>query len=69
MAFLLIGLAMVLFVAATDGRYVVWILWIAVPMLMFSLAYLLLVSATPILLWHVRDGDSEQEQPQEDRKE
>lgn len=57
--FLLLGLALVLFVAATEGEYLVWSLWIAVPMLMFSLAYLFLVSALPIFLGPRAGGESE----------
>lgn len=50
LAFLLLGLVMVLSVAATGLRYATWTLWIAVPMIMFSLAYIFLVSALPIFL-------------------
>jgi len=61
----LTGLVIVLFVAATEGEYVVWTLWIAVPMLMFSLAYLFLVSALPIFLGARSDSESEREQSPE----
>jgi len=50
LAVLLLGLVIVLFVAATGGEYAVWTLWAAVPMIMFSLGYLFLVSALPIFL-------------------
>jgi len=50
LAVLLLGLMIVLFVAVTGGEYAVWTLWVAVPMLMFSLGYLFLVSALPIFL-------------------
>lgn len=50
LAALLLGLVTVLFVAATGGEYAVWTLWAAVPMIMFSLGYLFLVSALPIFL-------------------
>lgn len=69
LAFLLLGLVIVLFVAATEGEYIVWILWVAVPMLMFSLAYLFLVNAIPMFLGPLSDSESEREEPQERRKE
>lgn len=65
LAFLLLGLVMVLFVAATEGRFIVWILWLAVPMVMFSLAYLFLVNALPIFLGPRSGGESEGEQLEE----
>lgn len=66
LAALLLGLVIVLLVAATGGTYGVWTLWIAVPLLMFSLAYLFLVSALPIFLGP-RSGDaSPQEMSPED---
>lgn len=65
LAFLLLGLAIVLFVAITEGEYLTWTLWIAVPMIMLSLAYLFLVSALPIFLGP-REGDApNEEQPPE----
>jgi len=63
LAFLLLGLVIVLFVAATGGDYITWTLWIAVPMLMFSLAYLFLVSALPIFLGPRSGDDSREERP------
>jgi amino acid transporter len=65
LAFLLLGLVIVLFVAATEGKYLVWTLWIAVPMLMFSLAYLFLVSALPIFLGPRSGAEPESEQPRD----
>ena len=61
-AFLLVGLAIVLFVAATEGEYLVWTLWLAIPMLMFSFAYLFLVNALPIFLGPPPDSGSDAEQ-------
>lgn len=63
LAFLLLGLVVVLFVAATEGEHIVWILWIAVPMLMFSLAYLFLVNAIPIFLGPRSGTEPESEKP------
>jgi protein-S-isoprenylcysteine O-methyltransferase Ste14 len=50
LAVFLLGLTIVLFVMATGGECAVWTLWAAVPMIMFSLGYLFLVSALPIFL-------------------
>lgn len=69
MAFLLLGLVIVLCVVVTGGEYVAWTLWIAVPMLMFSLAYLFLVSALPIFLGPRSGSDSGEEQPLEKDRE
>ena len=60
MAFLLLGLAIVLSLVATGLDYAAWTLWIAVPMIMFSLAYLFIVSALPIFLGP-RSGDDPKE--------
>lgn len=59
----LIGLGIVLFVATTEGEYLVWTLWLAIPMLMFSLAYLFLISALPIFLGPRSGPESETEEP------
>lgn len=66
LAFLLLGLAVVLFVAVTGGEYFTWTLWIAVPMIMLSLAYLFLVSALPIFLGPREGDDSSDDRPPED---
>jgi len=66
LAALLLGLGIVLFVAATGGTCAVWTLWIAVPLLMFSLAYLFLVSALPIFLGPRSGGTSHQEMSSEE---
>lgn len=68
MAFLLAGLAIVLFVAATGLKYATWTLWIAVPMIMFSLAYIFLVSALPIFLGP-RSGDNKDDETVEENHE
>jgi hypothetical protein len=39
------GILIVSFVAATEGAYGAWMLWIAVPMLMISLGYIYLINA------------------------
>lgn len=69
MGLLLVGLVIVLFVAVTEGEYGVWTLWIAIPLLMFSLAYLFLVNAVPIFLRKAEDDEPEQEQPEGQSKE
>jgi len=63
----LIGLVIVLFVLFTDGQYLVWTLWFAIPMLMFSLAYLFLVNALPIFLGPrpEEESDGEHEEKRE----
>ena len=69
MASLLMGLAIVLFLAATGLEYATWTLWIAVPMIMFSLAYIFLVSALPIFLGPRSGGDpKEGETTEEDHE-
>lgn len=65
-AFLLVGFSIALFMAATGGAYFAWILWIAVPMLMFSLAYLFLVSALPIFLGPRSGEEAEGEEPRDE---
>lgn len=69
LALLFLGLADVLFVAATEGEYAVWTLWIAVPMLMVSLLYILLVNALPIFFGHTQNDEPEEERPPERREE
>lgn len=69
LVFLLLGLADVLFVAATEGEYVVWTLWIAVPMILFSLLYILLVNALPIFFGQTRGDEPEEERSSEHREE
>lgn len=66
MAFLLLGLLIVLFVVATDLKYATWTLWIAVPMIMFSLAYIFLVSALPIFLGPRSGSDAKEGEAGED---
>ncbi len=66
MAFLLLGLAIVLSLVATGLDYAAWTLWIAVPMIMFSLAYLFIVSALPIFLGPRSGGDLEDEKSTEE---
>lgn len=69
LAFLLIGLFIVLFVAATDGQYATWTLWFAVPMIMLSLGYLFIVSALPLWLGPRSGEDLEEEEPPKTRGE
>lgn len=69
LAFLLLGLAMVLSLVATGLKYATWTLWIAVPMIMFSLAYLFIVSALPIFLGPRSSGEpGEGETTEEDHE-
>lgn len=69
LVFLLIGLMDILFVAATEGGYAVWTLWIAVPMLLFSLLFILLVNALPLFFGRTRSDEPEEERSLEHRKE
>ena len=69
LAFLLLGLVIVLSVAATGLKYATWTLWIAVPMMMFSLAYLFIVSALPIFLGPRSGGDLKEEGTTEENQE
>jgi len=69
LVFLLLGLADVLFVAVTEGGHAVWTLWIAVPMLMFSLLYILLVNALPIFFGRTRSDEPEEERSPENPEE
>ena len=65
LTFLLLGLSIVLFIVATDEQYLTWTLWFALPMIMFCLAYIFLVSALPIWLGPRSGSDSEEERPPE----
>jgi len=69
LVFLFLGLANVLFVAATNGEQAVWTLWIAVPMIMFGLLYILLVNALPLFFGQTRSDEPEEERPTEHREE
>ncbi len=66
LAFLLLGLLIVLSVVATGLEYATWTLWIAVPMMMFSLAYLFLVSALTMFLGPRSGAGPKDERPAED---
>lgn len=60
----LIGILIVSFVAATQGAYGAWLLWIAVPLLMISLAYFYVVNALAYV-WGIgapRQRKTEQEE-------
>jgi hypothetical protein len=67
-AFGIAGIAIVAFVAATEGRYYSWLLWLAIPYLMISLGYAFLVHAVPVFLRFNEDGQSEEESPEEHRQ-
>lgn len=41
----IIGIIIIIFVAATGGEYGAWLLWIAIPFLMISLAYFFIINA------------------------
>lgn len=64
--FLLLGLVDILIVLTTEGEYATWALWIAVPMVMFSLAYIFLVSALPIFLGPRSKDSPPEETPREE---
>ena len=66
LGFLLLGLLMVLLLVATGLEHATWALWVAIPMIMFSLAYLSLVSLLTVFLGPRSKGDSQNEQPAED---
>lgn len=65
LAFLFLGLVIILFVAATEGEQAVWTLWFAIPMIMFSLVYLLLVNAIPVFFGDSPDDEPKAEQSRE----
>ncbi|OGS56733.1 MAG: hypothetical protein A3K60_02615 [Euryarchaeota archaeon RBG_19FT_COMBO_56_21] len=44
-AMAIIGIIIIIFVAATGGEYGAWLLWIAIPFLMISLAYFFIINA------------------------
>jgi len=58
----IVGMLMVSIVIATGGEHGAWTLWIAIPLLMFSLGYLFLVNAIPVFINLFSDDNSEQEQ-------
>lgn len=59
-----VGVLMVAFVAATRGEHAAWILWIAVPLLMFSLGYLYIVNAVATV-WGVSANRQEEVETKE----
>lgn len=46
----IVGGVIVAFVAATQGAYAPWLLWMAVPLVMIGLGYIYLVYALQIFL-------------------
>ena len=67
--FSLIGVLIIVFVAATGGEYGAWTMWIAVPLLMLGLGYLFVINAIPVFLSYdaaVQTESEEQEKPRGD---
>jgi hypothetical protein len=50
LVFALIGVLIIAFVAATRGEHLAWLLWIAIPLLMISLAYFYIINAIKYFL-------------------
>lgn len=69
LVFLLAGLIIVLALVATGLEHATWTLWFAVPMMMFSLAYLFLVSALTVVLGPRSSAGPEGEKAEEDDRE
>lgn len=62
------GIAILAFVAATEGKYYSWLLWLAIPYLMISLGYAFLVYAVPVYLNFIEDEQPKTESPEEKRE-
>jgi hypothetical protein len=63
----LAGIAIIAFVALTEGRYYAWLLWLAIPYLLISFVAALIVYALPIFLSFGEDGQPEEERSEENR--
>ena len=64
----LTGIAIVAFVAATEGKYYSWLLWLATPYLMISLGYAFLVYAIPVFFSLMEDDQPKADAPEEKRQ-
>ena len=64
----LTGIAIVVFVAATEGKYYSWLLWLAIPYLMISLGYAFLVHAIPVFFSFMEADQQKTDATKEDRE-
>lgn len=63
------GVLIIAFVAITGGRYGAWLLWLAIPYLLLSFVYAIIVYALPEFMYVVEESQPEQQDPVQDLKE
>jgi hypothetical protein len=63
----LAGIAIIAFVAVTEGRYYSWLLWLAIPYLLTSFVMALIVYALPLFLSLGEDGQPKEQHSEENR--